>query len=311
MSTKWDGIEEFLAVATHSTFSRAAQSMHVSRTHMSRSIAQLEDRLRVRLIHRTTRAVKLTAAGEVFLEHCRQLVADRDAALAEIGESSDPCGDLYVTCSIELGERFVAPIALAVARQFPELRIHLDLSNRLVDLISEGFDVAIRCGNLASSSLLVATRISEHSMFTCATPEYFSSHPSLDAVTDLDHHDCLVGSSQHWHFSRNGEAYLYRPQPRWQCNNGEAILAAALQGMGICQLSDIHVRDYLNSGKLIPVLEKFSPPNDPIWAVYPGRRHIAPKTRHFLEALKMELPHGLRVGLESKPLNVSALQLVG
>jgi DNA-binding transcriptional LysR family regulator len=292
MGTRWDGIEEFLAVATHGSFARGADAIGVSRTHMSRAVIELEDRLRVRLLHRTTRTVKLTTAGEEFVENCRRLVADRDAALAQIGETGEPHGDLHVTCSIALGERFVAPIARAAAREFPDLRIHLDLSNRVVDLVAEGFDLAIRTGKLSSSSL-IATRLSERRMFTCAAPGYLASHGTPEAIADLDRHACLVGSSTLWHFQKAGGEHLYRPQPRWHCNNGETILAAALEGMGICQLPDFYVRNGLRNGQLVPVLERYAAPNDPIWAVYPDRRHLAPKVRHFVEALRNELPHRL------------------
>jgi len=292
MGTRWDGIEEFLAVATQGSFVRGAAVLRTSRTHMSRAVLELENRLRVRLIHRTTRTVKLTPTGEIFLEHCRRLVSDREAAIAQIGEAGEPHGDLHVTCSIALGERFVAPIARAVAREFPELRIHLDLSNRVVDLVAEGFDLAIRTGKLSSSSL-IATRLSERRMFTCAAPEYLASQGTPEAIVDLDRHACLVGTSPLWQFKKADGEHLYRPQPRWHCNNGEAILEAALEGMGICQLPDFYVREGLRSGRLVPVLEQYSAPDDPIWAVYPDRRHLAPKVSHFVKVLRSELPRRL------------------
>lgn len=292
MANQWDGIDEFLAVATHGSFVRAAEVMDLSRTHMSRAVALLEDRLRVRLLQRTTRTVKLTAVGEVFLDHCRRLVADRDAAIAQIGETGEPHGDLHVTCSTALGERFVAPIARAVAIEYPQLRIHLDLNNRVVDVVAEGFDLAIRTGHLTPSSL-IATRLAERSLFTCAAPAYLEARGAPREPADLAGHDCLVGTSRIWHFRKKGSEHLYRPEPRWHCNNGETILAAALEGMGICQLPDFYVRDALRTGRLVSVLEEYSAPKDPIWAVYPARRHLAPKVRHFVEVLRRQLPRRL------------------
>lgn len=289
---RWDGIDEFVAVATHGSFARAAAVLGLSRSHMSRAVAELEDRLQVLLIQRTTRKVRLTASGEVFLDNARRLISDRDEAMAMMMEQSEPQGDLNITCSTALGERFVAPLARSFAIRHPKINLTLDLSNRVVDLVAEGFDLAVRTGILPSSSL-IAAKIAERRMFTCASADYLRKAGAPQSVDDLDRHDCLIGTSGIWHFAVDGVERLYRPNSRWRCNNGQAVLAAALEGMGICQLPDFYVQDAFRKGALVPVLQPLSAPAEPIWAVYPGRKHLAPKVRQFVDLLKERMPASL------------------
>jgi len=285
----WDGIDEFVAVANTGSFIAGAAALGVSRTHMSRAIARLEDRLKARLLHRTTRIVRLSPTGRIFLEHCNRLVRERDEALALVREQGEPRGDLRITCSIALGERFIAPIARRFAVQHPQLTLFLDLTNRVVDLVAEGCDLAIRTGHLASSNL-IATKIASRQFHTCATPAYLARNGRPETVGDLDHHRCLIGSSPLWHFSEGGEERLHRPRPIWSCNNGQAVLDAALEDMGICQLPHFYLSDALQSGRMVPLLEQFAPPGEPIWAVYPDKRHLSPKVRRFVAVLREEFP---------------------
>lgn len=291
----WDGIDEFLAVATQQSFSKAARTLGLSRTHMSRAIATLEDRLQVRLLNRTTRTMNLTPTGAIFLEHCRRLVMERDEAIAQVGQTGLPGGELHITCSIALGEHYIAPIARRMARDYPRLKIDLDLSNRVVDMVAEGFDIAIRTGHLPSSSL-IATRVAERRSFTCATPAYLARAGTPRTIASLASHDCLVGTASIWHFRSGAGEQLYRPRAHWRCNNGHAVAAAALDGMGICQLPDFYVQDALRSGELVAVLSEFAAPAEPIWAIYPGRRHLTPNVARFLEIVRAELPGRLAAG---------------
>ncbi|MBU6266743.1 MAG: LysR family transcriptional regulator [Sphingomonadales bacterium] len=293
--SKWDGIDEFVAVATHRSFNKAADALNLSRTHMSRALAGLEDRLQVRLLNRTTRTVNPTPTGEIFLDHCRRLVAERDEALALVGQTSQPGGQLGITCSVAIGERYIAPIARQMAQEYPRLQINLDLSNRVVDLVSDGFDVAIRTGQLAPSSL-IATRVAERRLFTCATPAYLARAGTPATVAALAGHACLVGTASIWHFRTGNGEQLYRPRPHWRCNSGHAVAEAAMSGMGICQLPDFYVQDALRTGTLVAVLSEFSAPAEPIWAVYPGRRHLNPSVTRFIEIVRAELPRRLAAG---------------
>ena len=285
----WDGIEEFVAVARTGSFVAGAAALGASRTHMSRAIARLEDRLGARLLHRTTRAVILSPTGRTFLDHCARLVRERDEAVALVRDQGEPRGDLRITCCVALGEHFIAPIARQFAKQHRQLTVYLDVTDRVVDLVAESCDLGIRTGQLPSSNL-IAARIASRQSRTCAAPAYLARRGRPEKVTDLDEHDCLISTTLQWHFSENGDEILYRPRPVWSCNNGHAVLEAALDGMGICQLPNFYLNDALQSGKLAPILEEFAPPEEPIWAVYPDKRHLSPKVQRFVSVLKGELP---------------------
>jgi len=289
----WDGIDEFVAVARTGSFVEGAAALGVSRTHISRAVARLEDRLKARLLHRTTRTVTLSPTGRIFLDHCTRLIQERDEALALVREQGEPRGVLRVTCSIALGERFIASLARRFAVQHPQLRLFLDLSNRVVDLLGEGYDLAIRTGDMTSSNL-IATRIASRQFHTCATPAYLERSGCPETIKDLDRHACLVGSSAAWHFTDKGEVVMYRPDPVWSCNNGEAVLDAVLENMGICQLPDFYLSDALDRGLLRPVLQPYLSPAEPVWAVYPDKRHLSPKVRRFVALLKSELPKSIQ-----------------
>lgn len=285
----WDGIEEFVAVARTGSFSAGAAAIGASRTHMSRAIAGLEDRLGTRLLHRTTRSVILSPSGQTFLGYCVRLVQERDEAVALVRDQGEPRGDLRITCCVALGERFIAPIARQFAMQYRQLTVSLNLTNRVLDLVSEGYDLAIRTGRLPSSSL-IAAKIASRQARTCASPAYLARRGRPERISDLDEHDCLLGTASEWRFFQNGEDIAYRPRPVWSCNTGNAVLEAALDGMGICQLPKHYLDDALQSRRLVPVLEEFLPRDMPIWAVYPDKRHLSPKVERFISVLKTNLP---------------------
>lgn len=293
--SKWQGVDEFVAVATFRSFHRAAQALGLSRTHMSRAVAGLEDRLQVRLLNRTTRTMSLTPTGTVFLEHCQRLVMERDEAIAQVADARQPGGELSITCSTALGEYYIAAIARRMARHYPRLTINLDLNNRVVDLAAEGYDVAIRTGHLAPSSL-IATRVAERRFFTCAAPAYLERAGTPQTVASLSGHRCLVGTGAIWHFRDGSREQLYRPRAYWRCNNGKAVADAALEGMGICQLPDFYVRDALASGDLVGVLEAYTAPSEPIWAVYRSKRHLNPNVTRFIDMVRQDLPRLLATG---------------
>lgn len=289
----WAGIDEFVAVAQVGSFGGGAKVLGVSPTHVSRSIMALERRVQAQLFHRTTRTVRLTDTGRVFLEHCARIIRERDEAIALINEQGEPHGELRVTCSTAMGERFIAPLLRDIAMLYPRLSISIDLSNRLVDLIAEGFDLAIRTGNLADSRL-IATRVASRTLYTCASPTYLSSAKPLNTVRDLSGHHCLEGSSSSWRFTVDGEDMTYRPKGRFRCNSGHAVMEACLAGMGVCQLPEFYVLPYLESGDIVLVLEDYRTKDEPIWAVYPQHRHLLPKIRLVIERLRADLGEAIK-----------------
>ena len=289
MKSSWRGIDEFVAVAVNGTFAGGAKALGASTTHVSRAIAHLESQLQAQLFYRTTRKVRLTETGIIFLERCQGILSARDEALTMISNAGTPHGLLRITCSAALGEYALIPILNDFAARYPEVRLSIDLSNRIADLIGEGYDLAIRTGNLADSRF-IGTRIASRRLFTCASPAYLHKSGVPGSIMDLKHHDCLIGSSTSWHFVDAGKEQVYTPRGRWACNNGHAVLNAALADLGICQLPDYYVRTHVEAGELVPLLEECAPPDEPVWAVYPQRRHLSPNVRHLVDLLKERMP---------------------
>jgi DNA-binding transcriptional LysR family regulator len=286
--SKWDGIDEFIAVAMTNSFTRAAKLVGMSPTHVSRSIIALERRVQARLFHRTTRTVRLTDTGEAFFERCERMAQERDEAMALIGEQKEPQGHLRVTCSTAMGERFVAPIIRRFAMHHPRLNIIIDLSNRVVDLVAEDYDLAIRTGHI-SDARLIATQVASRALYTCAAPNYLAHAGRPTKVADLQSHECITGSSSTWHFMTDGDEHLHHPKGRFRCNSGHAVIEACISGLGVCQLPDFYILPHLKHGMVDILLDEFRPADEPIWAVYPRRLHLIPKVQSVVECLRHEL----------------------
>lgn len=294
MSQKWDGIDEFVAVATAGSFASGAKSLNASTSQVSRAIARLEGKLNAQLFYRTTRKVSLTDTGRALLENCRELIRQRDEALNLVVGGNEPQGELRLTCSTAIGTRFVTPIVARMAKQYPRLSVHLELTNRVIDVVAEGFDLAIRTGNLADSRL-IATRIASRRLYLCASPEYIKNAGRPRNVEDLPNFECVMGVAATWHFDVDGVSRTYRPNGRWRCNSGDAVLEAAMQGVGICQLPEFYVLPRLADGSLEPLLESSRPKDEPIWAVYPQRRYLLPKVQNLVDRLRTELGPALGI----------------
>lgn len=283
---RWEGLDEFVAVAESGSFQRAAERLRVSSSHVSRQVARLEERLQARLFYRTTRRVSLTEAGQTFFGRCQRLVEERNEAFRAISDlHATPTGLLRMTCAVTYGEHFIVPLVNDFMACHPQLRVEIELSNRTIDLVQEGYDLAIRLGRLGDSSL-VATRIAPRAMHLCAAPAYLERYGRPHTLSELAGHNCLIGTSDTWLFQRDGHEHVFRPRGNWRCNSGQAVLDAALRGFGLCQLPDYYVRAPLQRGDLVSLLEANQPPNTAVWAVYPQRRYPLPKVRLLIQALK-------------------------
>jgi len=287
----WDGIEEFVAVATAGSFTAGGRSFGASVTHMSRSVARLEERIETQLFLRTTRTLNLTETGRIFLERCKRLVEEREDAIAALDVHGEPRGSMRLTCSYALGEKFIGPLVREYAQRYPALDITINFDNQIMDIVSQGYDLAVRTGHLEDSRL-IATRVAHRELVTVASREYISQHGKPGSIADLNNHRCLVGSSLHWQF-RNGQQF--QPKGLWQCNSGISILDACIAGMGVCQIPAFYIGDNFAAGRLQPVLVDESPENEPIWAIYPTRRHLSPKVSKLVALLRDRLQDMLTV----------------
>ncbi|BAN50243.1 LysR substrate-binding domain-containing protein [Metapseudomonas resinovorans] len=284
--SRWEGLDEFVAVAESGQFTAAAERLSLSSSHVSRQVARLEERLQTRLFYRSTRKVVLTEAGQTFLQHCQRLLDARDEALRAVSDlASEPKGLLRMTCAVAYGERFIVPLVNEFMARHPQLKVDIELSNRTLDLVHEGLDVAIRLGRLPDSRL-VATRLAPRVMYLCAAPAYLERYGRPHSLSELARHNCLIGSTDHWDFLQQGREHAVRVQGNWRCNSGQAVLDAALRGFGLCQLPDYYVLEHLRSGALVSLLEQHRPPNTAVWALYPQQRHLSPKVRQLVDLLK-------------------------
>ena len=298
----WDGLDEFVAVVETGGFLRAAERLRVSSSHVSRQIARLEERLQARLLYRTTRRVSLTEAGQAFYVRCQRLIEERNQAFQAVSDlNSAPTGLLRMTAAVAYGERFIVPLVNEFMGRHPRLRVEIELTNRTLDLVQEGYDLAIRLGRLNDSSL-VATRLAPRAMYLCAAPEYLARYGRPHTLSELAQHNCLIGTSDVWTFRQDNREHSIRPTGNWRCNSGEAVLDATLRGFGLCQLPDYYVLEPLRQGRLVSLLEANQPPNTAVWAVYPQRRLLSAKVAQLIEALKA----GLAQRPEYRP--VSALR---
>lgn len=286
---RWDGLDAFVAVAERESFTTAAEDLGVSTSFISRTIARLEERLQTRLLYRSTRRVTLTDTGQTFLQHCRQLQDGFDEAVRVVQDlGGEPKGLLRITCAVAYGERFVMPVVNQFMDAYPGLRIDMELTNDVRDIIQDGFDLAIRLGHVPESRL-VATRLAPRSMYLCAAPSYVSRYGIPTSLAELGKHNCLAGTSDQWVFQVDGREVLFRVRGNWRCNSGQAVLDAALRGIGLCQLPDYYVYEHLVEGALQALLPEHHPPDTAVWALYPQRRHLSPKVFLLVDLLKRHL----------------------
>ena len=288
----WEGMCEFVSVAEQGSFTRAAQALALSVAQVSRQVTRLEARLGTQLLYRTTRQVTLTETGELYLQHCRQLLeglADAERAMSQ--HLAQPQGTLKITAPLAYGESHIAPLITRFGRQHPALEINLQLSNQILNLVHDGYDLAIRIGHLPDSSLM-ARRLASRRQFICASPAYLARHGLPNSLSELDQHNCLLGSNDVWHVQEQGRRRLLRVHGSLRCNNGHVLVNAALQDIGIVQLPDYYVARHLQDGTLVALLSVYQEADEGIWALYPHNRQLSPKVRMLVDFLAANLAQG-------------------
>tara|TARA_B110000046_G_scaffold92706_1_gene100710 strand:+ start:166 stop:1032 length:867 start_codon:yes stop_codon:yes gene_type:complete len=286
---QWEGISEFVYVAENESFTLASKKMGISTAQVSRQVSALEKRLNIKLFYRTTRKVSLTEEGRIFYQHCRGVLDGLNAAeLAVTNLQSKPQGRVKLTAPVTYGEQQILPLVNDFAVQYSELEVTANLSNQQVDLVEEGYDLAIRLGKLADSTLM-AKKLGTRTNYVCAAPSYLEKHGIPHSLSELNKHNCLQGSLDYWHFVDEGKERNVRIRGRLSYNSGYSLTDAALKGLGIVQLPDYYVQQYIESGELITILDNYREPDEGIWAVYPQNRHLSPKIRLLVDYLVKHL----------------------
>ncbi len=282
---RWEGVNEFVAVAETESFTQAAKRLDVSTAQVSRQVSALETRLATRLFYRTTRRVSVTEAGRIYYQHCRQVLDALDDAERSITNLQlSPRGKLRLTAPITYGEKRIAPLVNEFVVRYPELDVEMNLTNQKLDLVGGGYDLAVRLGKLEDSSMM-ARRLSSRTLYVCASPQYLAARGTPHELAELAQHNCLQGNLDYWRFQEQGQPRNVRVSGNIRCDSGRALLDAALKGIGIVQLPDYYVQTALDSGQLLPLLTDYREDDDGIWAVYPQTRHLSPKVRMLLDFL--------------------------
>jgi DNA-binding transcriptional LysR family regulator len=281
-----DSVAVFAEVADRGSFAEAARRLNRSPAAVTRAVAELEARLGVRLLNRTTRAVSVTEPGQRFLVGAKRVLADlAEIEQAAIGQGSAPRGELRVTAPIVFGRRHVLPLVTDFLEQYAEVRVRLALLDRPVDLIEEGFDAAIRIGSLANTSA-IATRVGALRSIVVAAPDYLKRRGKPKTPREITSHDVIaflgMDGVERWRFAGGVEAPI---RPRLIVNTAEAAIDAAVSGFGITRVLSYQAVDQLADKSLVRLLREDEGDEIPVHVVYPDGRHPPPKLRAFLDVL--------------------------
>ncbi|MCG9729856.1 LysR family transcriptional regulator [Shewanella sp. Isolate13] len=289
-------MKAFVRVVQTGSFSAAAREQNTTQATISKKVAALESLLGAKLLTRSSRELSMTEVGAVYYENCVAIIAELDEAQAQVrSQQASPKGILRVTAPVVFGCQFIAPILGDFLKSYPEIKVDLMLSDKHVDLVAEGVDVAIRAKQLEDSSL-VARHLFDNPLVAVASPQYLNRFGEPKAPSELKSHNCIVYSMLKsvniWHFEQTGGSVDDIAVPvsgNCRCDNGEAILQLALDGVGIAQLPTWMVDEHIEQGKLNRIMPNYLSHPLPFNAIYPQSRYVPLKVRCFIDYLKQRL----------------------
>ena len=279
-----EDLRTFVDVADAGGVSSAARRLGVSKSIVSRRLFRLEAELGVQLLARTTRGAALTEAGVTFREHAARVCAEIDVAFETIMPAGELRGRLRIAAPLSLGPTHLAPVFAEMARRHPLLHLQASYSDRFVDIVGEGLDCAIRVGYLSDSNL-IARRVGPVHGKLVASPEYIREHGAPETPDDLLSHQALMQGTETWQFTDGDKTISIHPQGRFKADNGTALAAAAVAGLGIAWLPDHLIKDYLDSGSLVQVMTRYPVPTAGMFVVRPPGQHSTRKVRILTELL--------------------------
>lgn len=291
-------LESFIAIVQSGSISTAARHSQVTAAMMGRRLEALEDRLGIKLITRTTRTQQLTPEGEIFFEEAQRILRDLAESEALISQGKSKIrGPLRLTAPAGFGRQYVAPLLAEFSQLHPEVNISLNLTDRVVDLVEERYDCAIRIGDLDNSQL-VAIPLAENRRVVVASPGYIKQHGSPLVPQDLTRHECLTfgseGTQQRgWLFKdiNTKKLFAVKPNGKLSCTDGSTLLTWALEGLGLAWRSWWEVGAEIQKGNLLSVLDDYAAPANGIYAMLPNRKHTTQRTRSLVEFLRMHYSH--------------------
>ena len=280
----------FARVAETRSFSEAARRLGATKSAVSRQVSALEAELGARLLHRTTRSLTLTEAGRDYFDRVTRILADVEEANRSVSHlQAAPRGRLRVNAPMSFGIRHLAPALPDFLTRHPEVEVDMSMNDRFVDLVDEGYDVAVRIGRLADSAL-IARKLAPLHRVVCASPGYLAARGVPETPGDLAGHDCLsytnMSQTEEWSFAApDGRPIAVTIRGRLRVNNGDALRMAALGGLGLVYQPTFIVGPDLQTGRLVPVLADYVHQDGGVYAVYPHSRHLTPKVRSFVDFL--------------------------
>lgn len=284
-----DGMKAFARVVETGSFTEAARRLGISTALASKYVRQLESRLGAQLLNRTTRSVSPTEVGRAYWERCSRIIGEFEELEESVADQhGQPRGQLRLSGSRAFGEDLLVPAIGSFLEAYPQIAIELQLEERMVDIVAEGFDMAIRVGDLADSSL-IARRIAAYPYYICASPDYLSANGTPNTPQDLLSHRCIINTginpTNQWQFAINGQTSQVTVPATVRVNTAQstATLVKAGQGIGLCLYST--VKDDLESGRLVRLLRNFEAYDRSVYAVYPHSQHLSGKVRAFVEHL--------------------------
>ncbi|WP_338848625.1 LysR family transcriptional regulator [Massilia sp. W12] len=283
-------ISTFVEVVARGNLSAAARAEGIAPAMIGRRLDALEERLGVKLLQRTTRKIALTEEGAAFLEDCQRILRELDEAESAVSaRSAHASGHLLISAPAGFGRQHVAPLLPEFLARHGDLQVTLNLNDRVVDLIGEGIDVAIRIAALSDSSL-VGVKLADNKRVICATPAYLKKYGVPRTPDDLQRHHCLTisseGSQNGWTLRQHGKNIVCKVAGRLRCNDGQVLHAWALEGRGLAWRSMWEVGNDIASGRLVTVLDEFAAPGNDIYAVFAQRRHLPLRIRAFVDFLR-------------------------
>ena len=293
MKEVFSAIPVFVAVLESGSFSLAAERLRMTKSAVSKRISGLEDNLGTRLFHRSTRKLTLTEAGEEFSDYARNAVyiAQQGIDATSLYQGS-PKGTLKINAPMTFSRLHLVPHLKEFLELYPDIKVILNMDDKVVDMIDGAYDVSIRIGQLKDSTL-IAKKLAKCSSVLCASPSYLKKVGIPQTPFDLRDHNCIYYSlfqaGVEWTFLNENRKMSVEPTGNFIVNNSDAICEMLLQGLGICQMPTFIVQQYLNTGQLVEVLEPFSLPEHSIFAVYPQRRHVPEKVKVFIHFLESKL----------------------
>jgi DNA-binding transcriptional LysR family regulator len=284
-----DGMRTFVAVVLEGSFSRAAERLNMSPQLVSKYVAQLETRLGARLINRSTRRLSVTEAGQAYYERCRDVLADIDEMENAVGDAATAArGTLRINAPMTFGTLHLSAAIAEYQRGQPEVSVDLTLDDRVVDIVSEGYDIAIRIGRLRESSL-VARNLAPVRLVVCASPDYLEERGVPDTPQDLKDHECLrytlAPDFNRWQFRESDDIHDVQVTGSFLANNGDAIRLAALAGRGLALQPTFIVGDDIRAGRLQRVLQDYELDPMGVYAIYAHRKYLSGKVRTFVDFL--------------------------